>query len=294
VAFLAESAWKGRRSAIGSFALGFGSLFVPYLLFNLAISGNPMPNTFYAKQAEYEAYWLSRNFGERIGEYLWPILASPFVVLIPAAVWWLVKNIRAQNWGVLASLLWCFGYIAIYFGRLPAYQHGRYIIPALPIMYLWGMLGFLEVVVARRLNRRLVALWQTTLVILVFAFQLLAARQNAYDIFWIESEMVRTARWVQQHLPGDARLAVHDIGAIGYYSSNPLVDLAGLITPDVIPFIRDEARLAEYLDERSVDYLVSFPGLYPELTSQLESLFEAGLRLDSVYFEENMHVFRWE
>lgn len=294
VAVLAEPSWQLRSRAIGNFVLGFGSLFVPYLLFNLAISGNPLPNTFYAKQAEYEAYWLSRTLGDRIGEYLWPLLAGPFVVLVPAAVWWLLKNIRAQNWGVLASVLWFFGYIAIYFVRLPAYQHGRYIIPALPIMYLWGMLGFLELVLSARLHARWVVLWQMTLVVLILAFQFMGARQNAYDVFWIESEMVLTAKWVQQNVPPDARLAVHDIGAIGYYASNPLVDMAGLITPDVIPFIRDEARLEEYLDANAVDYLVSFPSLYPALTSQRESLFEAGMKLDSVDFEENMHVFRWK
>jgi hypothetical protein len=35
------------------FAIGFASLFVPYLLFNLLLAGTPMPNTYYAKQAEY-------------------------------------------------------------------------------------------------------------------------------------------------------------------------------------------------------------------------------------------------
>jgi hypothetical protein len=216
------------------------------------------------------------------------------VVLIPAAVWWLVKNLKAQSWPVLASVLWFLGYIAVYFVRLPAYQHGRYVIPALPILYLWGILGFLELVLSGRLQGRLVALWQMSLIVLVLGFQFIGARQNAYDIFWIESEMVLTARWVQQNLPSDARLAVHDIGAIGYHASNPLVDMAGLITPEVIPFIRDEARLAEYLDKNSVDYLVSFPGLYPALTAHRESLFEAGMKLGSVYFEDNMHVFRWK
>lgn len=37
-----------RVSAIARFLIGFASLFVPYLLFNLAIGGTPMPNTFYA------------------------------------------------------------------------------------------------------------------------------------------------------------------------------------------------------------------------------------------------------
>ena len=44
---------RSRLVALTRYLIGFGSLFVPYLLFNLAIGGMPMPNTFYAKQAEY-------------------------------------------------------------------------------------------------------------------------------------------------------------------------------------------------------------------------------------------------
>jgi hypothetical protein len=84
VAFLSEKTWYLRGEAFWKTLLGFGSLFFPYLLFNLALSDNPMPNTFYAKQAEY-GYWSSMTLTDRITDYLWPILASPFVVLIPAA-----------------------------------------------------------------------------------------------------------------------------------------------------------------------------------------------------------------
>ncbi len=294
VALLSERSWHLRGEAIWKTLLGFSSLFFPYLLFNLALSGNPMPNTFYAKQAEYEAYWLSKTLLERVSDYIWPIIASPFLVLIPAALIWLIKSIRDWKWGALASLIWFFGYIAIYFTRLPAYQHGRYIIPALPVMYLWGILGFLELVSSSKVGKRLVFLWQVTIVVLTIAFEFIGARQNAYDIFWIESEMVTTAKWIEQNVPSDARLAVHDIGALGYYVQNPLVDMAGLITPDVVPFIRDETRLAEYLDSNSVDYLVTFPSLYPKLTSHRKSLFEAGLAFEPLHFDENMHVYRWK
>jgi hypothetical protein len=290
---LSEKSWYSRAEAFWKTLLGFGALFFPYLLFNLALSGNPWPNTFYAKQAEYEAFWFSKTLAERISDYLWPILASPFLVLIPGAIWWLVKNIRGQNWGALAGLIWFFGYIAIYFTRLPAYQHGRYIIPALPIMYLWGLLGFVELISSPKLNRRIEFVWQVLTVVFTIAFQFIGARQNANDVFWIETEMVRAAKWVEQNIPSDARLAVHDIGALGFYVQNPIIDMAGLTTPEIVPFIRDEARLAEYLDLQSVDYLVTLPSFYPQLTSQKELLFEAGPDVGQPQFDENMQVFRW-
>src|SRR5215207_10284792 len=135
-AFLTESSWLARSQAMSKTLIGFGALFFLYLLFNLAMSGNPMPNTFYAKQAEYQIFWLTKPFLERVAEYLWPILASPFIILVPGMLLWLIKNIRNKNWGAISGAIWVIGYIAIYFARLPAYQHGRYIIPALPMFYL--------------------------------------------------------------------------------------------------------------------------------------------------------------
>ena len=293
VAILSESTWSARAEAIWKTSIGFGSLFLPYLLFNLALSGNPMPSTFYAKQAEYEAYWLSKTLVERMSNYLWPVIASPFLVLIPGAFLWLAGPLRSLNWGVLAGVIWFFGYILIYFMRLPAYQHGRYIIPALPVIYLWGLLGLLEYAAIRGANRRVVLSWQMLTGVLCLTFAFIGARQNAFDVYWIESEMVETAKWVKHNLPGDAVLAVHDIGALGYHVQNPLIDLAGLITPEVVPFIRDEPRLMEYLDSSAAEYLIVFPGLYPQLTAQRTPAFVAGLEFDPLQIDEDMQVYRW-
>jgi len=293
-AFLCEGNWSSRGEAILKTLIGFGALFLPYLLFNLVLSGNPMPNTFYAKQAEYEAYWLSKSLTQRVSDYLLPVIASPFLVLIPGVFIWANKSFRARNWGALAGVIWFFGYIMIYFMRLPAYQHGRYIIPAFPMMYFWGLLGLLEFATSVNMNRRVIFVWQVLAAVLSLAFTFIAARQNAYDVYWIESEMVETAKWVEQNVPPDSVLAVHDIGALGYHVQNPLIDLAGLITPEVVPFIRDETRLAEYLDSGPAEYLIVFPGLYPQLISQRTPVFVAGLEFDPLQIGEDMQVYRWK
>lgn len=288
-----EKTNRARIDAVAKILISFGALFVPYLLFNLTLSGTPMPSTFYAKQAEYQAYWLSQTLTYRLMDYLWPILASPFLVLIPGVWIWLRDMLRARNWGALAGLIWFIGYVAIYFMRLPAYQHGRYLIPALPVMYIWGLLGMIKFVSSKQVNRRVVFIWQAMLVMLCLWFGFVAARQNANDVYWIESEMVGTAKWVQKNISPDALLAVHDIGALGYYVPNPIIDLAGLVTPDVVPFIRESGRLIEYLDARSADYLIVFPGQYPRLTADRVPLFTSGLEFDLLQFDDHIQVFRW-
>ena len=175
---------------------------------------------------------------------------------------------------------------------LPAYQHGRYIIPTFPILYLWGMIGMVGYLTFPKANQNISFLWQTLVVVLVVAFQWVGARQNAQDIILIESQMVKTAQWINENLPSNAILAVHDIGAIGYFTSNSIIDLAGLITPDVVPFIRDESKLASYIDDAGAEYLVTFPSWYPQLIEGKEAIFQSGLEIFP--FDDNMTVYRWK
>jgi hypothetical protein len=108
-----------------------------------------------------------------------------------------------------------------------------------------------------------------SLAITLLAFVAAGARGYATDVSIIEGEMVSVARWLDAHAaPGDL-IAAHDIGAIGYFTRRPLLDLAGLVSPEVIPFLRDEARLGALMRQRGAAYVVTFPSWYPHLTESL-------------------------
>ncbi|NPV57041.1 MAG: hypothetical protein HPY76_10290 [Anaerolineae bacterium] len=107
----------------------------------------------------------------------------------------------------------------------------------------------------------------------------------------INTEMVDTAFWVNEHLDQDAIIAVHDIGAIGYYTSLRMIDLAGLISPDVIPIMRNEHALEEYLSDNGADYLIVFPGWYPELSRDLQIVYRSKGVFSLTAGGENMTVY---
>jgi hypothetical protein len=152
------------------------------------------------------------------------------------------------------------------------YQHGRYQIPAIAWVVLLGVWGAARLVrphraAAQPMLRRVAGrAWVISLAILVGAFVFVGAQAYGRDVRFIESEMVATATWLEQHVEPDALIAAHDIGAIGYFTQRPLIDLAGLITPEVVPFIRDEGRLLEFILAKEADYLVTFPSWYPHMT----------------------------
>ena len=301
VPFLAARAWlSGQRSwrAVIQAGLGFGVLFVPYLLFNDLLSGGPWPNTFYAKQAEYAVL---RDAP------LWSRLASvgalPFVgvlvLLLPAlliAVWRAGRN---WNWDVLIALSWVMALVSAYAWRLPAtYQHGRYVIPVIPVLLAVGAGGLAEAAkpTSGQLLLRVVSrAWLAAVTVIAVAFWVQGALRYRLDVQIIQTEMVATARWVATQTAPDSLIAAHDIGAMGYFGGRRVLDMAGLVSPQVIPFIRDEDRLRAWLDEEGANYLVTFPGWYPGLTTSREAqrAFVTGAPFSPADGGENMTVYTW-
>lgn len=294
-AIAVSDSWKKSMNAILRMMLGFGALFGPYLLFNLVLSGTPMPNTFYAKQAEYIA-WQQRPFFTRLGQTMLQLWTGPVFALLPGVIGWLLLTIKRRDWGTLSGMIWFFGYILIYLERLPPYQHGRYIMPAMPILLLWGLAAFLEFLPSKILGRfqwMVANAWRWLVITLSILFFGMGAWTYAIDVALIESEMVKTAKWISMHIDNGEIIAAHDIGALGYFDSHKLIDLAGLISPEVIPIIDDETHLAEFLTEHGAEYLVAFPDFYQDLISGLEKVYVTNSLVAPSLDGENMVVYRW-
>ena len=176
------------------------------------------------------------------------------------------------------------------------YQHGRYVIPVMPVYFIIGFAGIFQWTSNTGdglLSRVISKAWVGIGVLVVVMFWLLGAKAYADDVAVIESEMVAIAHWVNQNTPEDALIAAHDIGAIGYFGDRDLVDLAGLISPDVIPFIREEDQLAAFLDSKSVDYLITFPEWYPSLVNRATLIFQTDGNFSPSLGGENMAVYKW-
>ena len=245
--------------------LGFMLLLLPFFGLNVAVSGTPWPNTFYAKQTEYAPLW-ARPYPLRLLDQAAISVVGAQVLLLPGLLFELWNRLRRRppEWSALIPWVWGIAHWALYAARLPVtYQHGRYAIPVVPLLVIYGVRG------AARLARphapqRLIRLASLSWLLSAAAlFPLMAgvlgAPAYARDVTFIEDEMVATALWVTENTPPDAVLAAHDIGALGYFAPRPLLDLAGLVSPDVIPFMLDPARLAAYIVEGGADYLIVFP-----------------------------------
>ena len=280
-----------RFTRIALALLGFLFLALPYLAFNVQLSGSIWPNTLMAKQTEY-AFLQTAPLAQRLMNLAMPPLMGALALIAPGAIL-LGKRAGFKD---LIPMLWAVSFIFVYALRLPAvYQYGRYVMPTIPVLVIFGMAGVgTHLQLQGEMLPRIVSrTWLLATVIILAGFWVIGARRFRTDVQIINTEMVATAHWIAKNTPTDATIAAHDIGALGYYSEREIIDLAGLISPEVIPFIRDETRLAAFLQSEGAAYLMTFPGWYPQIVNsgEWEIAFATNAPFAPVEGGENMAVY---
>ena len=255
---------------------------LPYFAFNLQFGDTLWPNTMAAKQTEY-SFLLEERIVGRVFRLLFFSLGGPESGLLgmSAGHLLLLPGVIASGWGALRQdiaarrlaltlpLWWAGGHVLLYAWKLPVlYQHGRYLLVVLPVWLLFGLHGWVRIMYRLR-NAKLGSLrlgWMLRQVgIVAFGivwsyFLLLGGQQYGQDVRFIDGEMVAMGYWLAEQTPPDALIAAHDIGAIGYFAGRSILDLAGLISPEVVPWLDDEARMSSYILESDADFLVTAPG----------------------------------
>ena len=253
----------------------------PALAFNVATVGHPMPATAVAKLeggllgrvAGVADSWLA--LAARVVDYAgqWAGLLAADHLALPAL---LAVGLAGLWRGRLGWLPWVLvlhpvaqALLAPYRG--PAFQTGRYslhLAPLAVVVAVAGLHGLLERLPPRRgLRVGALALAAALLVLPLRP----AAEAYAWGVQNINAMQVRLGRWVAHATPPDAVLAVNDVGALTYFGHRRIIDLMGLVTPDIVPARRrGEAAVLAYLERACPDYLVIFPAWFPGLAARGE------------------------
>jgi arabinofuranosyltransferase len=286
-----------RRIQHGLYLLiGFALVFIPYLGFNQWLADTWWPNTFYAKQAEYAIHRQLPLLTRLLSQFSLPLVGVG-VALLPGFLYLIYSSLRKRKWGIIAGWLWVVGFMVLYALYLPVtYQHGRYIMPVMPVYILWGLAGMADWVATERSERLkwiLSQVWILIIPLIGIGFWFMGAQAYSEDVAFINHEMVETAKWIEANTQEQEIIAAHDVGALGYFANRKILDLAGLVSPDVIPFIRDETKLASYLYEHHPAYLVTFPGWYPDLVRDIPLVYQTDGEFSQSPDGKGMAVYRW-
>ncbi|HVS16589.1 MAG TPA: hypothetical protein VMV46_21955 [Thermoanaerobaculia bacterium] len=254
----------------------------PFALFSWLAGGSALPTTFDAKleggfkwRPALRDLWLAAEILFR---------PQPWAFLLAGAgAASLVRRAARRRAGSVLPLLWllllpCAYSMLAPAGRpMPVGNFGRYLFPLYPALIVLGMLG------AQSLGRAARVPWrwrgsrlpvpQAAVALLLLpslAATLGGASRYARNVANVEESDVRAGRWIAAHVPPEAPLGVQDVGAIGYLAPNPLVDLVGIVTPEILarsphggpPLARGLRGLAEAVRARDVELLVVFPESY--------------------------------
>lgn len=259
-------------------AVGFAIMLSPYLWLNLQLTAGVLPNTANAKFEQHAIIIEAMSYPERYGHLFIEIFKGGQILLLPCLIAYIVFVVRQENrlrgLYLLLPLFWALGHIAVYAAQLPAwYQHGRYVLPTLPAFVTMGMIGLLYVQyhVPKRGKRSLQAVLARSsamalalaagLAFAVFVFQGMLAYRTGVQI--INTEMVAAAEYIDNNIPVDELMAIHDIGAVGFFTPRPMIDIAGLVSPEIIPIVNEPEALWAYMEDNSAQYLMAFPDQIP-------------------------------
>jgi hypothetical protein len=168
---------------------------------------------------------------------------------LPLALFVLVLAFGSRSTALPASggrrLFWlvCAAWLPllVFFFALDGVQVvSRYLLPATPCVLLLGMASLRWVVATSFPKRYGIAL---ALFLAAFAIQngvftaLLSAPSTRAHTRGLRASLVSLGIWARDDTPPNATFAVADIGAFGYYSERRVLDLYGLVTPELAPIV---------------------------------------------------------
>lgn len=257
----------------------------PWVAFNLATIGGPLPGTAAAKIEGGLIGWLS-GVREPVGKtllarpwqfesewagWLWQVDMVLPVLLLPG-LWWIGRRWgRAMLAPALVLLVHPVAMALLAPYRGPDFQEGRYSIHLLPA-------AIAVAVTSVRILAPSGGSWGRSASVAAVALaggMLVALPPAATRYGWavqnIEAMQVHLGHWVATHTPPDARLALNDVGAIAYISRREVVDVMGLVTPAILPFRREgEAGVLRFLERSCPDYLIVFPEWFPAISAMTD------------------------
>jgi tetratricopeptide (TPR) repeat protein len=255
------------RELITPFSIAAG-IAVCYFLFNYFLSGSLLPNTYGAKLAIYEGKSRA-NFlkNDVLGYFTAPEFVMYFVPFLLSVII-IIKGIFKKRYNEFSVyFIFLAGLIFVYWYFLPfSSSFGRYLMPLIPGYIILAVYGIR--VIAEYLSNKfrsstagnlLMAGYIVASVTLCIIY--LNNTSNLYNQIckYYNDRHVAAGNWINKNTPPEAVIATHDIGAIEFYGKRKLVDMVGLVSPEIIDRMKAGfiGYLNQYLFDKKADYVIT-------------------------------------
>jgi hypothetical protein len=237
----------GPRAGLARVARGLWPAVLVYggwLVFARGYFGTFWPNTLAAKAAGGEGLAYQLEQWRRQGAIVATTDGALVLVLLAALVAGAIRGARPHPRPAVPLLPWAWLLavpIAYSVRGVPVLS--RYLVPLLPVLgwLAWRALDrALRVADGRARGAALAGGLVAALVLgqnLVVYERIVRPQVDSFSA-GLERSLIPWGRWFDLHAPPDAVIAAPDIGALGYFSRRRVVDLAGLVTPEMVPILR--------------------------------------------------------
>lgn len=271
-----------RREKLFGLFLGFAAVALPWQIYFYSKTGLLFPPTRTGKLLLFlpAQYGVTLDQFQRLGlvERLEIAVRSiavlfqvknllVFLPLLSLAGYYMLRGRIAVTRFWLAGAVYFLGLILLFAFFFPLIKL-RYFIHIYPFLILASIPGGYHLWADLRARWKFFAhpFWDRAGVLLLLlsvpAAGFLTARKFAASS---RQQEIRTevGRWLKNNIPAEARVALEPIGAVGYHSERYIVDLGGLIQPEVWPYMKEGPNsrpdsLFSFLKWKGVGYLIDY------------------------------------
>jgi hypothetical protein len=285
---LAPGGLWGRVRAVWRGAVAYGLLAGSYPLACLLMAGHPLPNTFRAKSQ------LGQSWPDLPYSFFWTPNADHgplLIVLVALGIGFLLWRVftRRDDAGY-AWILWPSLFVlAVLFMGPDRYvvNNARYVAPVIPFhalmaaVGLWALAEFAKnrfPAVPPRLKTTIIP---AALGVVLVATALWLGRghgwQVANDVGQLRRMHITAAEWFNANTAPDELIALNDVGVIAHFTNRPVLDMLGLVSPQVTAALEDvppsdsfcprDLQIARVIADQQPVLIVVFPWLFPCLTA---------------------------
>jgi hypothetical protein len=262
----------------------FIAFLIPYPLFSYIHTGGFLPNT-YQGQVGSTAYLPNFEFIRESAKIFIKDNFLIFILWIVSSVYFILMLIkRKTDKKFLMINLWVILLPIVSSFIAPNWRHhGRYLIPLIPFI------NIIAIYILRKVHEyfqtqsfKLIVHFKKASIALVMIMSVFNAILFASVLGWnvenINDQQGKIADWLNKNLPDERAFGMNDIGIITFKSKKYVVDMAGLVTPEIFKFQKmsfeeGSKELFMLLQSKGVNYLIIYPDWYEYIMANYSNAF---------------------
>ncbi len=245
----------------------FWVVVLPWLIYAYFNFGTIISNTAIAKA----------GLGFKLDDFQWTFTdlfktlliteALTFSIVVIGFIYLLLDSIKRKIWLRINILpiCWAFGLIFIYLFT-QANIISRYLLLIVPVFIIYSYSFTIYI-----LNKFKFERFTFSLMFLLTAF-IMVQNQFIYHNYvkaninsfteGMSECFIPIGNWLKENTPADATVFIPDIGAVGYYSQRKICDAAGLVSPQILKYLRSGMSYQDLIENKiyrevcKSDYLV--------------------------------------